>query len=62
MGDCSNIYGTCHRRQSFIHDCQAEKTFIKKGYRQKHLSILKNNLEVVVVYPLKYQKDVSQMT
>ena len=61
MGDCSNIYGTCHRRQSFIHDCQAEKTFIKKGYRQKHLLILENYLEVVV-HPLKYQKDASHMT
>ena len=30
-GDCSNKYGTCHRRQSFIHSCEAEKTFIKKG-------------------------------
>ena len=29
--DCSNVYGTCHRRQSFIHMCEAEKTFIKKG-------------------------------
>ena len=36
VGDCSNKYGTCHRRQSFIHNCQAEKTFIKKGYCQEH--------------------------